>query len=251
MLNQPTLNALRTLKLTGMAEAFAQQLEQPAAQQLAFDERFAWLVQCETTYRENRRLQRLLQLARLRQSACVEEIDYRQARGLERSVVAQLSTCDWIRQHHNLHLTGPTGTGKSWLACAFGQQACRQGFTVRYERTARLLESLRIAHGDGSYHKRLAQLAKIDLLILDDFGLTPLTAAECHDLLEVIEDRHGQRATLLTSQLPIATWHQYLNNPTLADALLDRLLHAAHRLELKGDSLRKATKPLTKSPASQ
>ena len=136
MLNQPTLNALRTLKLTGMAEAFAQQLEQPAAQQLAFDERFAWLVQCETTYRENRRLQRLLQLARLRQSACVEEIDYRQARGLERSVVAQLSTCDWIRQHHNLHLTGPTGTGKSWLACAFGQQACRQGFTVRYEPAA-------------------------------------------------------------------------------------------------------------------
>lgn len=245
MLNQPTIDILRSLKLSGMANAYQQQLEQPELQRLSFDERLAMLVDRETAYRESRRQRRLLQLARLRQSACVEDIDYQHKRGLDRAVMALLMTCDWIRSHHNLHLTGPTGTGKSWLACAFGNQACRQGLSVRYERTPRLLDALRIARGDGSYHKKLALLARTDLLILDDFGIKPLSQQERHDLLELIEDRHGLRSTLITSQLPISAWHNYLNDPTIADALLDRLLNGAHRIELKGESMRKRAASLT------
>jgi DNA replication protein DnaC len=252
MLVNQTLDQLRRLRLSGMATALTQQLEQPELQALSFEERFSLLLDRELTLRENRRLNRLLQLARLRQPACVEDIDYKHRRGLERSLMATLITCDWIRSHHNLHLTGPTGTGKSWLACALGQQACRQGLSVRYERVARLLDSLRIARGDGSYHKRLSTLAKTDLLILDDFGLKPLTQAERLDLLELIDDRHGRRSTLLTSQLPIAHWHAYLgDDPTVADALLDRLLSTAHRLELKGESLRKREKSLTANASKQ
>lgn len=245
MLNQHTLDKLRTLKLTGMADAFAEQLTQPLTHDFSFEERFSLLVDREATYRENRRLTRLLQLARLKQSACVEDIDYKHRRGLDRAQMAQLVTCDWIRARHNLHITAPTGCGKSWLACALGNQACRYGLSTRYERVSRLLEDLRIARGDGSYGKRLAWLAKFDLLILDDFGLKPLAAQERHDLLEVVEDRHGSRSTLVTSQLPIASWHEYINEPTVADALLDRLLNHAHRLELKGESLRTRTADLT------
>ena len=246
VLQNPTYDLLVKLKLYGMAAAFAHQLEQPDSHNLSFDERLALLVDRETTWRDDRRLQRLLQLARLRQPACVEDIDYRHKRGLERSQMAQLVTCDWIRQHQNLHLTGPTGTGKSWLACALGHQAGRQGLSARYERVPRLLESLRIARGDGSFQKRLVQLGKVELLILDDFGLKPLTQAERHDLLEVVEDRHARRSTLLTSQLPIARWHEYLGEePTVADALLDRLLSGAYRLELKGESMRRAQTILT------
>jgi len=250
MLNQQTLTRLRALKLFGLAEAFAQQLEQPPTQALAFEERLALLVEREVSYRDNRRLQRLLRAAKLRQNACVEDIDYRHQRGLERTLVATLTSCDWIGAQHNLHITGPTGTGKSWLACAFGNQACRQGLSVRYERTGRLLDQLRVARGDGSYPKLLRQLARVELLILDDFGLKPLTQTERHDLLEVIEDRHGVHSTLLTSQLPIRAWHEYLNEPTVADALLDRLLNGAHRLELTGDSMRKK-EALTKVKAKQ
>ncbi|MDQ3665207.1 MAG: IS21-like element helper ATPase IstB [Acidobacteriota bacterium] len=242
LLNQ-TVEQLRRLRLSGMAAAFAQQLEQPELQALSFEERFSLLLDREITRREDRRLSRLLQLARLRQQACVEDIDYKHRRGLERSLMASLISGDWIRARHNLHLTGPTGTGKSWLACALGHQACRQGLSVRYERVPRLLDTLRIARGDGSYHKRLLALAKADLLILDDFGLKPLTQAERLDLLELVDDRHGRRSTLVTSQLPIAHWHAYLGeDPTVADALLDRLLSAAHRLELKGDSMRRREK---------
>jgi DNA replication protein DnaC len=244
MLNRQTLQRLRALRLTGMADAFAQQLEQPPTQQLSFEERFALLVDREHTYRDNRRLQRLLRAASFKQQACVEDIDYQTPRGLVRSEVVSLITCDWIRSRHNLHITGPTGTGKSWLACAFGQAACRQGLSVRYARTGRLLDELRIARGDGSYSKLLRQVARFDLLILDDFGLKPLPQNERHDLLEIIEDRHGLRSTIITSQLPISSWHDYLNvnDPTVADALLDRLLASAHRLELKGESLRKSRK---------
>lgn len=242
MLNQPTLNTLRSLRLTGMAEAFAQQLEQPELHRLSFDERLALLVDRELTFRNNRRLQRLLHSAHFRQQASLEGIDFQPKRGLDRSLIASLSSCDWIRQHHNLLITGATGTGKSWIACAFGQAACRQGFAVKYERTHRLLDQLRIARGDGSYHKRLSQLAKLDLVILDDFGLKPLQQSERHDLLEIIEDRHALRSTLITSQLPVSAFYDYLNEPTIADALLDRLLAGAHRLELKGESLRRKTK---------
>lgn len=239
MINQQTLQSLRALKLSGMADAFARQLEHPQTQQLSFEERFALLVDSEQTHRQNRRLQRLLNSARFKQKACVEEIDYQARRGLNRSQVLSLINCDWIRVRQNLHITGPTGTGKSWLACAFGQAACRQGLSVRYERTGRLLDELRIARADGSYKKTLRLLARLDLLILDDFGLKPLSQNERHDLLEVIEDRHEVHSTIITSQLPISAWHSYLGEPTVADALLDRLLANAHRLELKGDSLRK------------
>ena len=197
------------------------------------------LVDREATSRENRKMIRLLLLARLRHNACVEDIDFKQKRGLDRSLMATLVSCDWITKRHNLHLTGPTGTGKSWLACALGHQACRLGLTVRYERVGLLLDSLRIARGDGSFGKRLLQVRKIDLLILDDFALKPLTQGERHDLLEVVEDRHGARSTLMTSQLPTARWHEYVNEPTVADALLDRLLQNAYKIELKGESMRK------------
>jgi DNA replication protein DnaC len=205
MLNRQTLQRLRALRLTGMADAFAQQLEQPPTQQLSFEERFALLIDREHTYRDNRRLQRLLRAASFKQQACVEDIDYQTPRGLVRSEVVSLITCDWIRSRHNLHITGSTGTGKSWLACAFGQAACRQGLSVRYARTGRLLDELRIARGDGSYSKLLRQVARFDLLVLDDFGLKPLSQNERHDLLEIIEDRHGLRSTIITSQLPISS----------------------------------------------
>lgn len=245
MLTNHTLDRLHALKLTGMADAYNHQREQPATHDLSFDERFSLLVDREATYRENRRLTRLLQLARLKQAACVEDIDYKHRRGLDRAQVAALAACDWVRAHQNLHITGATGTGKSWLACAFGDASCRHGLSVRYERITRLCDELRIARGDGSYGKRLVALAKVELLILDDFGIKPLTQAERHDLLEVVEDRHGTRSTLVTSQLPVAHWHEHLGDPTVADALLDRLLAGAHRIELTGESMRKKEKTLT------
>ena len=244
MNNQQTLQSLRSLKLAGMADAFIRQLEHPQTQQLSFDERFALLVDSELTNRQNRRLQRLLNTARLRHKACVEDIDYQTKRGLNRSQVISLVNCEWIRMGQNLHITGPTGTGKSWLACAFGNAACRHGLTVRYERTRRLLEELRIARTDGSYKKAIRVLARLDLLILDDFGLKPMSQAERHDLLELIEDRQELRSTLITSQLKISSWHSFIGEPTVADALLDRILSNAHRLELEliGESLRKSRK---------
>ena len=245
MLAQQTLSTLRHLKLLGMADAYQQQLEQPATHDLAFAERFALLVDREATQRDSRRLQRLLQMARLKQAACVEDIDYRHRRGLDKSQMAALASGDWIRAHQQLHITGPTGSGKSWLACALGNQACRQGLSVRYERTSRLLEELRIARGDGSLQKQFAALAKTDLLILDDFGLKPLAQLERLDLLDIIEDRYHTHSTLVTSQLPVENWHEYVGDPTIADALLDRLLNNAHRLPLKGESMRKKTNNLT------
>jgi DNA replication protein DnaC len=242
MINEQTLAQLQKLKLLGLAHAFEQQLQQPGIESLSFQERLALLVQSEVTWRENHRLKRLLKQAKLRQQACVEQLDTGARRGLDRSLIASLVTCDWIRSHHDLQITGATGTGKSWLACMFGHQACRQGLSVRYERVSRLLEELRLARGDGSLPRKFTSLAKIDLLVLDDFGLKPLTSAEKHDLLEVIEDRHGLRSTLITSQLPASRWHEYLDQPTLADALLDRLLAHSHKIELKGESLRKAAR---------
>ena len=245
MLHQHTMEQLRTLKLTGMLDALEQQLVQPQTHDLCFDERLALLVEREVLHRENRRLARLLKAARLRVNACVEDIDYRHPRGLEKSRMAALASCDWIRQSHNLCITGSTGCGKTWLACALGNQACRQGLAVRYLRLPNLFEQLRIAHGDGSYPRLMNQLLKMDLLIIDDWGIQKMSAAQRQDLMEVIEDRHDRRSTLVASQLPTEHWHDYLGEATLADAILDRLLHAAHRLNLRGESMRKLAAKLT------
>jgi DNA replication protein DnaC len=245
MLMQQTREHLHTLRLTGMLEALDEQLGQPAMAELSFEERLAMLVDREILYRENRRLDRLLRAARLRVAACVEDIDYRHPRGLEKARMASLVALDWVRQSLNLCLTGPTGCGKTWLACALGNEACRRGFSVRYLRLPRLFEMLRIAHGDGSYSKLMNQLLKTDLLILDDWGIQKISAAQRNDLMEVIEDRHGRRSTLIASQLPIEHWHEYIGEATIADAVLDRLLHGAHRLNLSGDSMRKSKAKLT------
>ena len=199
MLNQQTADQLRALKLTGMPEAREQQREQPQTRDLSFDERLALLVEREVLHRESRRLARLLKAARLRVNACVEDIDYRHPRGLEKARMAALASCDWIRQSLNLCITGPTGCGKTWLACAPGNQTCRQGLSVRYLRLPTLFEQLRIAHGDGSYPRLMNQLLKMDLLILDDRGIQKITAAQRQDLMEVIEDRHGRRSTLIAN----------------------------------------------------
>ena len=246
MMTHQTLTQLRGLRLDGMARAFEEQLTQPAATGLAFEERFALLVDRELAWRDTRRLERLLKQAKLKYGdACIENLDTRSVRGLDARQIASLAGADWIRAGHNLLITGATGLGKSWLACALGQAACRQGFSVLYTRFGRLLEELRIAHGDGTFGRRLQQLAKTDLLILDDFALAPIGQPERTDLLEVLDDRTSGKATLITSQLPVDHWHTYLNDPTLADAILDRVVHSSHRLVLNGESLRKKNAPTT------
>jgi len=239
MHTQHTLTRLRTLRLEGMARALEEQLLQPAAQSLSFEERFGLLVDRETSWRDSKRISRLLKAARLKvSSASIEDIDYRASRGLDKRLVTSLASCDWIRHAQNLILVGATGTGKTWLSCAFGQAACRQGFSTLYIRASRLLEELRIAHGDGSFARRLAALARTDLIMIDDWAQVSLTHNDRANLLEVLDDRVNTRSTLLTSQLPVDTWHEYLADPTLADAILDRLVHHSHRLALKGESMR-------------
>jgi DNA replication protein DnaC len=206
----------------------------------AFDERLSILVQREVDWRDGKRIARLLKAAKLKVSgACIEEIDWRASRGLDRSLIAALAAGDWLRHGGNVLVTGATGVGKTWLACALAQQAARCGFSVQYARAPRLLDALHIAHGDGSFGRHLAQLARIDLLVLDDFAISPISAPERSDLLELLDDRVGTRSTLITSQMPVSAWHQWLDDPTLADAILDRIVHTAQRIELKGESLRK------------
>jgi len=201
------------------------------------------LVDLERVYRENRRVRRLIREAKLKSTqACVEDIKYTANRNIDKGLMAQLSSCQWIREHHNLILTGATGCGKTWLACALGNAACRQGLSVAYIRAPRLFEELQIAYGDGSFGKRLSALAKTDLLILDDWGIAPMNQSERNDLLEKLDDRVGTRATLITSQLPPDHWHAWINDPTLADAILDRVLHVSHKIALGGESLRRRTK---------
>jgi DNA replication protein DnaC len=244
MLNQQTLDQLLRMKLKGMSYAYQEQLQQPA-QDLSFEERFGLIVDLEWTYREDRRLKRLLKVAKLREPACVEDIDYRHPRGLDRSVLKSIVSCQWITKSQNLILIGPTGSGKTYLACALANQACRLGFMTLYVRISKLLQDFQIAKADGSYAKLLAKLAKLNLLIIDDWGLTPLTPAERRDLLEILDDRYNRGSTLITSQFPITTWHDLIGEPTIADAILDRLVHAAHKITLKGDSMRKTRSPLT------
>jgi DNA replication protein DnaC len=240
MLIEQTLAQLQALRLTGMAAALDEQRGVPDIGQISFEDRFALLLEREQAARADRRLTRLLQLARFRVSACVEDINFRAKRGLDRALLLRLAGGDWIRAHQVLLVVGPTGTGKTWLACALGLSACRQGHSVRYLRLPRLLgEDLVRARADGSYSKLLHQLAKIDLLILDDWGLAPLGDRERRDLLEIVEDRVDRRATLVTSQLPVEHWHELVGDATFGDAILDRLVHHAHRITLTGGSLRR------------
>ena len=239
MLNEHTLDQLRSLRLDGMVRAIEEQATSTAASALGFDERLTLLVQREVAWRDDRRVQRLLKAAKLKVSAaCVEDINWRASRALDRSLVTALAEGDWLRRGQNLLITGMTGCGKTWLACALAHQAARSGFSVLYTRAARLFDELQVAHGDGSFVRRLAQLAKLDLLVIDDFAISPMGAAERNDLLEVLDDRVGSRSTLITSQLPVKAWHTYLDDPTLADAILDRVVHSSHKIALKGVSLR-------------
>ena len=243
MLNNPTLDKLRSLRLTGMGDAFQEQLRKPLPD-LDFEERLGLLIEREWILRENRRLKRRLSQAKLQQMACVEDIDFKHPRGLNKANVVELARGQWISQHLNLMITGPTGCGKTYLACAMAHKACLTGFTSRYYRLPRLWHELKIAKADGTYTHWLSQLAKMDLLILDDWGLVPPDPEQRRDLLEILDDRYQQRSTIITSQLPTTHWHEHLNDATLADAILDRLLHNSIRLELKGDSMRKNQKTL-------
>lgn len=240
MLNQPTVEKLHALRLGTMAEAWRTQQRDTAASALSFDERFAMIVDAEYLARDNRRLARLLKDAELRiPGACMEDVDGSASRGVDRAMLRQLATCAWIGDHLNVLVSGSTGVGKSYLASALGQCACRRGLRVLYRRVSRLFDEISLSRADGSYARLLARLAKADLLILDDLGLGTLTEAHRHDLLEVLEDRYGRSSTVVTSQLPPTNWHEWIGDPTLADAILDRLVHNAYKLDLKGPSKRK------------
>ncbi len=240
MLTEPTIEKLRALHLGAMAAAWITQREDPKLQELDFDSRFGMIVDAEHLSRDNKRLERALRDAKLRiPNACIEDIDYAAKRELDRTLVRQLGTCAWIASHANVIITGATGTGKSYVACALAQQACRSGYRALYRRMPRLLEELALAHADGTYTRLLGRLAKIDVLVLDDWGLAPLREQERRDMLEIFDDRHATRSAIFTSQLPVENWHDYVADPTIADALLDRVVHNAHRIKLKGPSRRK------------
>lgn len=251
MLTHPILDDINTLKLTGMHKALCEQLNMPDIESMDFMVRLGLMVDREITERANRRLQTRLKKAKLRQQACVEDIDFRTPRGLDKPLMLSLAACDWIRKANNILLTGATGTGKSYLACALAHKACLEGYTVRYMRLPRLMEELAISRADGSYGKMMPDLARTDLIILDDWGLAAMNKPQRHDLLEILEDRNGLKSTIVTSQLPVDAWHEYIGEPTLADAILDRLVHCAYKINLKGESMRKKNASLTtgKHPA--
>jgi len=240
VLKEPTTEKLLALKMTAFTAAWGEQQKNPDVAKLSFDERLGLLVDAEWLHRENVRMDRCMREAKLRIStACIEDIDYAAKRELDKSVVRQLATCRWVQEHQNVVITGATGTGKTYVACALAHGACRKGFRAVYKRAPRLFDELALAHADGSYPHLLARLAKIDVLVIDDWGLAAVKEQERRDLLEILEDRYGTRSTVMTSQLPPAKWHDHLGDPTLADAVCDRILHNAHRLTLKGPSRRK------------
>lgn len=243
MLNHPTVDQLHTLRLSGMARALVSQAQNPEIGQLSFEERLGLLVDSELAERESRQNASRLKRAKLKQAATPEDVNYRHPRGLDRALFARLMTGRWVSEHQNILICGPTGIGKTFLACALANQACRQARSALYVRLTRLLPALVIGRGDGSYMKMLAQIAKADVLVIDDWALAPLTDESRRDLLEIFDDRHGIRSTIITSQLQVKHWHASIGDPTLADAILDRVVHQAHTLDLDGESLRKNEKP--------
>lgn len=247
MLTHPTIERLITLGLAGMAKALEEQRRLPDVAALSFEERLALLVDRESIERENKRLTSRLKFAGLRQNAVVEDVDMKAARGLDKALFAKLVVGDWIDQHQNLIIVGKTGLGKSWLACALGYKACRDDRSVIYHRVPRLFDALALARGDGRHARLLKSIARTQLLILDDWGLANVSAEQGRDLLEILDDRQGRGATIVTSQVEVKHWHEMIANPTVADAILDRLVHNAHRLDLAGESLRKAAGKRTAS----
>jgi DNA replication protein DnaC len=239
LLTHPTLDQLNQLGLAGMAQAFAEPEASGDTTTLSHTDWLALLLDREVTHRRDKRLAARLRYARLRQPAAVEDVDYRARRGLDRALFQRLADGEWIEAHDNLILCGPTGVGKSWLACALGHKACRDNRSVLYQRVPKLFGELALARGDGRYARILRSLIGVQLLILDDWGLEPLDAGARHDLYEILEERYGRRSTILTSQIPVDKWHAFIGDPTYADAILDRLIHNAHRIDLAGDSLRR------------
>ena len=239
MLLHPLMEKLASLKLDGMARGLEEQIHNPGVDSLSFTDRLGLLVDRESVDRENRRMKSRLKAARLRETAAVEDIDYRHPRGLDKALMLQLASCIFIREHLNVFITGPTGAGKTFLACALGHKACREGFSVSYVRLPRLLDNLGIGRGDGRYAKLLDALARVDLLLIDDWAMAPLSDEQRRDLFEILEDRYGRKSTIVASQLPVEKWHDAIGHPTLADAILDRLLHNGYKIALKGESMRK------------
>lgn len=239
MLTYPLLEQLQKMRLSGMHKALREQMQMDDSQSMTFDERLGLMLDREVTERENRRLQTLLRKAKLHQQAAIEDLDHHTPRSLDRQLMTRLRSMQWVRERLNLLITGPTGIGKSWIACAWGNKACREGLSTRYFRLSRLFQTLQLARADGTWTKLLRALARTDLLILDDWGLTPIADEPRRDLLEIMDDRCNAKSTLIASQLPIDHWHDYIDDPTLADAILDRLVHNAYRLELSGESMRK------------
>ncbi len=240
MLIHPTIDKLSSMRLTGMAKGLRAQMESPEIHNLAFEDRLALIVDMEFMEREKRQLARRLKSAKMRQDAALEDLDTKADRGIDRSLLASLSTCQWIKKNHNLLITGATGSGKTWLSCALSHTACRLGITALYHRLPTLMQELDLARHDGRYKKIMKSIANADLLILDDLGLAPMSPEQLRDLLEIIDERYHKFSTLITSQLPVANWHEALNDPTMADAILDRVLHNAYKIELKGEeSMRK------------
>ncbi len=239
MLIEQTMEKLYAMKLNGFVDAWNEQRENPQSEDLTFDDRLAILVDRQWIWKENRALNTRLKYAKLRQTACLEDVDFRHPRGLKRATINQLASCEWINHHQNCLITGPTGVGKSYLACALAQKACREGYRALYFYLPKLFRELTMSQADGSLIKLLKKLARVDLLVIDDWGLTPLEADQYRLFLEILDDRQGAGATLITSQYPVNTWHELIGDPTVGDAILDRLAHNAHKLELKGDSLRR------------